>query len=174
MKRTVRHLRASFGSAVAAFALAAAGPAMAVDDSARLKAALIFNVLRFVEFANVSASGPVRLCLPRGVEGRSALAALDGRSLGDRTIAVRTTDPGSAQGCDAIYLGSADAGEVRQVRRDGLLIIGDGPTFIGAGGTIGLVRMGNQVRFEVNNRAARQSGITVSSKILRLAARIEQ
>jgi hypothetical protein len=108
------------------------------------------------------------------VEGRSALAALDGKSLGNRSIEVRTTDPGSTQGCDAIYLGGADGGQVRQVRRDGLLIIGDGPAFIGAGGIIGLVRMGNQVRFEVNNRAARQSSITISSKLLRLAARIEQ
>jgi hypothetical protein len=147
---------------------------MAGDDSARLKAALIFNVLRFVDFANVTATGHLRLCVLRDVEERPALAGLDGRSLGDRSIEVRAIDPGGMQGCDAIYLGSADAGEVRQVRRDGLLIIGDGPAFIGVGGMIGLVRMGNQVRFEVNNRAARQSGITISSKLLRLAARIEQ
>ena len=161
-------------SVVAALTLAGSGPAVAGEDPAGLKAALIFNLLRFVDFTNVTSNGQLRLCLPRGVEGRSALTALDGRSLGNRNIEIRVTDPGSAQGCDAIYLGNADAGQVRQVRRVGLLIIGDGPAFIGAGGMIGLVRMGNQVRFEVNNRAARQSSITISSKLLRLAARIEQ
>jgi hypothetical protein len=160
--------------AFAAAALAGTSPASAGQDSDGLKAALVFNILRFVDFAGGGAGGKLRLCLPRDVEGRSALAALDGRSSGHRAIEVRTTAPGSAQGCDAIYLGAASAGEISQVRRDGLLVIGDGSGFIGAGGTIGLVRMGNQVRFEVNNRSARQAHISISSKLLRLAARIEQ
>jgi hypothetical protein len=169
----MRRIRAILLLAIVASTLGAASPAMAVEEADRLKAALIFNILRFVDFTGKT-GGPIRLCLPRDVEARSTLAALNGRASGGRTIAVQATTGGSTQGCDAIYLGRADAAAIRQVRRDGLLIIGDGPAFIGAGGMIGLVQLGKQVRFEVNNRVARQHRISISSQLLRLAARIEQ
>jgi hypothetical protein len=53
------------------------------------------------------------------------------------------------------------------------LLVGDGPGFINGGGMIGLVRFGNQIRFEINARAARQSGVSISSKLMRLAARVQ-
>ncbi len=160
---------------LAAASLAMPGTAgAAADQPHQLKAAIVFNILRFVDFADSGASDQVRLCLPRDVAGRSALASLDGRVSGSRRIVVRATAPGVGQGCDAIYVGSAGMAEIQRLERDGLLIIGDGPSFVRAGGTIGLVSMGNQVRFEVNNKAARSNRIAISSKLLRLAARIEQ
>ena len=159
--------------ATAAFAVLGSSPA-AANETQQLKAAIVFNILRFVDFSNGGASDQVRLCLPNDVAGRSALASLNGRVSGNRRILVRSTPPGTGQGCDAIYLGSAGAAEIQRLERNGLLIIGDGASFIRSGGTIGLVRMGNQVRFEVNNRAARENKIAISSKLLRLAAKIEQ
>lgn len=139
----------------------------------QLKAAIVYNIIRFVQFPLSNDREPLHLCLDREVSGGRELAALNGLRVGNRTIVQRTLDADNAQGCDVAYLGRASAADIARVRNRGVLVMGENANFIGAGGTIGLVRMGNQIRFEVNTRAARQAQIVISSKLLRLAARIE-
>ena len=161
---------------LAALALVAIGSPVAAKSAGtnQLKAAIVFNILRFVQFAPGASGSAVDLCIQSNVEAQKELASLHRKTIGSRSIAVRTIDSSNTAGCDIVYLGSASRGEISQARRTGRVLIGDGPAFIRAGGMIGLVRTGNQIRFEVNLRSARQSDVTVSSKILRLAARVQQ
>lgn len=148
-----------------------AGEARYASDSA-LKAAIILNVIRFVDFDVSEASEPLFLCIHRASSAARALAALEGQRIGARAIATRDLAPSKLGECDIVYLGAGNAASVGRMRRVGMLLIGDGPEFIEAGGTIGLVGAGKQMRFEANARAAREARIKLSSKLLRLATRV--
>lgn len=143
-------------------------------DPNELKAAITFNIIRYVEFPGKPATQPIQLCVLADADGARQIAALRGQRAGSRTIAVRQIDGSGTNGCDAVYLGQADAGQIARLRQRGTLSLGDGRAFVSGGGMVGLVRTGNQVRFEVNIRSAREAGVVISSKLLRLAARIEQ
>jgi hypothetical protein len=140
--------------------------------SGQLKAAIIFNIIRFVDFAP-DGDATLSVCVSRSASAPRELGSLGGQRVGNRTIALRAIDTANPDGCDVVYLGTV-AGDVARVRQRGVLVIGEGSAFVGAGGTIGLVQTGSQVRFEVNVRAAREARLEISSKLLRLAARIQQ
>lgn len=145
------------------------------SQSGELKAAIIYNILRFVEFPPGSVGNSLQLCVKRGVAGGDQLSLLQGKSAGVRRISVRSIDSGrGADNCNVVYLGRADASEIARSRGVGVLTIGDGAGFLKSGGTVGLVTTGKQTRFEVSMSAAKQSGLSISSKLLRLASRVVQ
>ena len=141
-------------------------------DVGKLKAAIIYNIIRFVDFQSDPTS-TLSLCLARNAAVPRELGALNGQRAGNRVIALRTIETSNVRACNVVYLGNS-VGEVPKVRQSGLLTIADGSNVLPAGGTIGLVQTGGQIRFEVNVRAAREDQLAISSKLLRLAARVQQ
>lgn len=171
----IHHKLSSFGAAALIMGAAfIAKPTVAQDTASRqLKSAIVYNILRFVDFPAESGNRTLDLCIERGAEGN--FAALSGRSVASRSINVRTIEANSnAGGCDVVYLGTANGSDVSRVRQHGVLVIGDGSSFLKTGGAIGLVTTGKQTRFEINMRAARQADIKIGSQLLRLASRVEQ
>lgn len=158
------------GSA-AAFATSALAQGVTANH---LKAAIVFNIIRFVDFPATGPSAPLDFCVAEGVAGVRELSSLDGQRAGNRPISFRLIDPPAVAGCDVVYLGAGATNHIGRVRQRGVLVVGENAEFTRAGGTVGLVRMGNQIRFEVNARSARESNLTISSKLLRLAARVQQ
>ena len=140
------------------------------DSQAR--AAIIYNFTRFSSWDAgrfATPSSPVVLCVEPGHALSGHLAALEGRPVGDRTLRVRRTAVFD-EGCHAAVLGpaSSSAANLASLARDGVLTIGDTPGFI-AHGAIGMITVGRQIRFEINNRNARVAGVVLSSRLLRLA-----
>jgi len=158
-------------TATIAMAPAPRAQAANADD---LKAAVVFNILRYVDFPAARSARPMVLCVDRRTSGAQAMAALAGRNLGTRTIALRMSDGTPDWPCDVMIAGPASAGELGRLRQSGTLVIGDGGNFTASGGAIGLVKSGPQIRFDVNLPAAREAGVTISSRLLRLAARVRQ
>jgi hypothetical protein len=169
-----RKLSSLGAAAVIAGSALLATPSVAQDAAARqLKSAIVYNILRFVDFPAGSGNGALDLCIERGAEGN--FASLDGRSVASRSINVRVIETTSnAGGCDVVYLGTANSSDVSRVRQRGVLVIGDGSGFLKTGGAIGLVTTGKQTRFEINMRAARQADVKIGSQLLRLASRVDQ
>lgn len=143
-------------------------------NSNQLKAAIIYNILRFVDFGGTGSTGTLDVCGKRDATSIRDLASLNGRPIGSRTINFRIINSAQADGCDVVYLGLATRAEISQASQRGRITIGDGPAFISSGGIIGLVQMGSQIRFETNVGSAKRSQIGISSKLLRLATRIQQ
>lgn len=151
--------------------LLAAGPACA-DEQASYKAAIVYNIIRFAEFDGQPARPsvePLRFCATASDPFSAALSGLEGRRIGSRTLDVRLVGSLSdaSAGCDIAYVGNETA--VRRLPPD-VLLIGDAPDFTRNGGAVGLIRLGRQIRFEINIAAARAAGVTFSSKLLRLAS----
>ena len=150
-----------------------AAPAAAHSGSGQLKAALIYNILRFVDLGSGS-NGAIDLCVVSSAPSFREISSLNRREVSGRSIMVRETSSGNLRNCDVVYLGSAGAAEIRNASASGRALIGDGSGFVNSGGTIGFVRMGNQIRFEINISSARAAGVSISSKLLRLASRVQQ
>lgn len=145
--------------------------ASAADDKGGVKAAIIFNILRFASFPDSDPT--LTLCTRAGEAIAPNLRTLDGRSIGPRrlnVVFVPSLDD-ATRGCDVIYAGYSSAGAIRGAAR-GQITIGEDPAFVDRNGTIGLINFGGQVRFAINLKAARSANVQIGSQLMRLAARV--
>lgn len=154
---------------------AADGPSL---DEQKVKAAFLFNFVRFVEWpakAFDDATSPIVL----GVFGNEAFGGEVERLVQDKVVngrALRVRQirrMAEIAGCHVLFVAGADvkgaAKMVAQIDGAPILTVGDAPGFAGAGGVINFTREQNYVRFEINVSAASHAGLTLSSKLLRLA-----
>lgn len=155
------------------FALIASPACAAEARDAPFRAAIILNIIRFVDFGPRETRDPLMVCFTRSSGAAGAIAQLAGQRVGTRPVAPLELVPGRLSRCDVVYLGAGTARAVAKVRKEGVLVIGDGADFVDAGGTIALVGSGRQIGFEANTKAARAAQLRLSSKLLRLAARVQ-
>jgi len=152
-----------------------AGQSHAQDrDTNALRAALVFNIIRFIDLPPRPHGGPLLLCIDKGDQNGAALMTLNGQHIADQTISVRPVNEGAVADCNFRYLGNAAAADIAHAQQPGLLLIGEGPHFINDGGMVGLVQTGKQIRFEINVAVARRCRVNISSQLLRLASRVQQ
>ena len=144
-----------------------------------LKAAIVYSLLQYVQWpdeAALAAGAPLALCAERQGALWPHLAALNGRAVRQLRLELRdAADEAAARGCRAWML--EDGGRVAPQQRAeaGLLTIGDGARADAAGVVIGLRRgPASRLSFDVDLVAARQQGLQVSSKMLRLARQVRE
>ena len=200
--------------------------ALAQSDEAVVKAALIYNFAKFVEWPEIrvididreldtpssstvqsdngaNSSGPSSENSDKGAEADSEAGPLiqadplpyfnicvDAdpgvvatiQSLGSKTVMERQikvvgrADVIDLGACDIFYFEQADVLNFEDVLVEisdlPILTIGDGETFARDGGMISLIRDDNRIVFEINLNAAREAGLSLSSKLLTLARKV--
>jgi hypothetical protein len=146
-----------------------------------VKAAFITKFVPFVEWPNgalAGSDGAFRIC----VAGRDPFLDLldraadhlvvSGRPVTIQRVAVVTR----SSGCQVLYAaGSPDqsaADMLASVRGTPVLTLTDKAPDPRNHGMINFIISDNRVRFEIDEAAAEQSGLTISSKLLSLAARV--
>ncbi|MBW8759736.1 MAG: YfiR family protein [Burkholderiales bacterium] len=160
----------------AALALLPLDGALAVERGA-LEAAIVFNLLQFVEWPNESAlpdGSPLTLCL----RGDSPLMAparlLEGRAVRRMALHVARLD-GPAHACQAVYIDSVSAEQdARSAAHDPALVIGASDYRPAARASIQLVFAEGRLAFDIDQRKAQQSGLSISSRLLRLARTVSE
>lgn len=170
----MRRMWIGFAFCLISFGLAAT-PARAQSED-QIKAAFLFNFARYVEWpdsAFESGSAPVRICMAGDDDFASILTqAVGGKSVGDRAVAVVSdvvlADAGT---CHILYVGAGLAvdGVTSSVAGGHVFTVADREGFAASGGIANFIRADNKVRFEINPRAAKQAGLKISSRLLRLA-----
>jgi len=173
------------GLVVAASALALApfvswGAADSNSLEYPIKAAYLYKFGNYVEWpkpAFANSGSPFNLCLV-GDDPFGALldSAVEGQHVDGRAIVLRRLKSVSRDsGCHILYLGIADpqrAGQVLEsVRGESVLVVSDAGS--GASGMIQFVLKDNRVRFNIDDDLARNSGLTISSKLLALAVTVK-
>ena len=150
--------------------------AQGVDRSPQIKAACIYNFVKFVDWPDRVL--PANNTLVIGVLGQSpvgsALTGLNGKSAKNRTLVVRQlSSPGEVRNCQVVFVSPSELGRLGQfveaAHDASVLTVGDSDGFARAGGVINFIEQGNRVRFEINSAAAEKSKLTISSQLLRLA-----
>jgi len=169
--------------ALIALLLAAGCGCATAQDATALKAAIVFNLLEFVQWPDEAQWPPgtaLTLCADRAGPLWPSLNALQTRAQrGPRPLQLRE-QPTTADGVRACHAWLAETQPTARRLPAGaltglpLLVIADIDRAGEAGVTIGLLKSGDRLAFEVDLVAARRSGLQISSRLLRLAEKVHQ
>lgn len=147
--------------------------AQATSAEYTLKAAFLYKFAPFVEWpprAFPESVTPLTICIA-GADPFGPLAdqAMLGQELGPRGATLRRIASVEAGGaCHVMFVGP-NGGSPTTLRNHPILTITDGERSADEKGIIHFIIRGNRVRFEIDDRAAQQSGLSISSKLLSLA-----
>lgn len=166
-------------SACAALLSAVASAQTEVEQA--VKAAYLYRLGFYVQWpssAFSAPSSPVTVCISGDDPFGDVLdKAVSGQRINDRPVAVRRVKAlGRDSGCHILYLGAADAQRVAQTldaaRGTPVLTVTDGAR-APAVGVVNFVLRDDRVRFEIDDEAAAQNQLALSSKLLKLAVRVK-
>jgi hypothetical protein len=151
-------------------------------ERAELEAAIVYNILLFVDWpAEVAPSpgGGLVLCIDPASPLSGPLKSLAGRRVRSYRLELRELrGQESARACHALFVDAAarwpGAEQRRLLRGTPVLVIGDEPPAAEDGVAVRLAENDGRVAFDVDLAAARQSGLQISSRLLRLARKVTE
>ena len=144
-----------------------------------VKASYLYKFAPFVQWppaAFDTPTSPLAICIAGQDPFGPALGeAVRGQHVNGHPIVVRRIEnvrPGT--GCQILFVGGGEAGEALQaVAHEPILTVTD-HNRSGAGGMIQFVMVAGRVRFTIDQAAAQDSGIAISSKLLGLAVSVNK
>lgn len=150
----------------ASLALAIAGGE--IRQEYQVKAAFLFNFLRFVEWPGGASKAPwVIGVLGNDPFGDALDKAVRGKTVNGRKVEVRRYDePEEVKDCEILFIG--DYQRTGIPTEPGVLTVGESPGFLKSGGAISFYLEDHRVRFEISPAAARAAGLHVSAQLLKL------
>jgi hypothetical protein len=162
----------------AGFALALiAGTAHAERDPLVVKADMLFNIVKFVQWpaGTTAPKGEMTFAILGDDELASVIAAtFSTKSIGGRQVFVRCIRRiEDAKDCQVLYVAASESGRVPQVVESlsgkCVLTTSDVPGFAAGGGMVNFVQDNDKVRFEINPGSAEKARLKISAKLLALA-----
>lgn len=132
------------------------------DEDVR-KAAVVYGIAAFAHWEHDPA-GALRICLQADAGLEAAIRALAGRVGHPVTVAA------AIPGADCRVL--VHAGPAAVPATADTLVICDACELPNGASAVALVREGDRIRFDVDSDRVRDSGVILSSQLLRLARRV--
>lgn len=176
--RVLRALGRLLVCAVAGACLTTRGAAQGSSNEAEVKAAFVYNFLKFVDWpphALARSDQPISIAIVgEGAVADAVESLLEGKNVGMHPLVVVRVKAGDPlPDVHAVFVTGADKDKAHRTLGNkgtaAILTIGDDDQFATRGGIIGLYVEDRRVRFEVNTGAADATGLRVSSRLLALA-----
>jgi hypothetical protein len=174
-------LRVACGLIALLLAGGGAGASQEAPGESAIKAAFLYNFTKFVDWperAFAGSSAPFAVCVLADDAARRAIAAtMRNESVRGRPVEVTfPADGDDLKACHVVYFGRQEdaAKRLASVRQSPVLTVGEGRRFLDSGGQIAFTLVGDRVRFDISRRAAGAAGLSISSKLLRVARRVEE
>jgi hypothetical protein len=146
----------------------------------QVKAAFLLNFTKFAEWpvtAFVAPDSPIAICILGDDPFGNALDQIvAGEVVDGRKVAVRRIKQAPLpKSCQVLFAGSSekDVLKILPGLGPGVLTVGEGEGFVGGGGMIAFVIENRRVRFGINQTAAENAGIKLSSRLLKVAKSVE-
>lgn len=149
-----------------------------VSKEYQVKAVFLYNFTQFIQWPSKAfskAEDPFRI----GILGNDPFGAfLDQTVLGEKVnghplVIQRYGNIEDVKDCHILFVAQTEnerlGKALADLREKGILTVGDSDGFLQNGGVILFFTKGNRVRFKVSLGAAKRAGLTISSKMLRLA-----
>lgn len=163
--------------ALVAILAALPGPvyAQAPTSDTAVKAAMLYNFTKFIEWPAIDGGRPVTLC----VVGRTAIAdalvqSVRGKLIAGRTLSVTAmASDKTLSSCDVVFIDASEtqrsAPALKTLRTQPVLTVSDGKNFARTDGISEFYVEDGRLRFVINTDAARRAGLQISSRLLGLA-----
>ena len=156
---------------------AAIGETQAQPSEYQIKAAFLYNFVKFVDWppTPLEQNGPLLLCVVGKDPFDGALdRATEGKNLNGRQLAVRKlNDLAAARACHVLFVSQSESGRLPQLFKAieawSVLTVSETDRFCELGGMVNFFMEGRRVRFQINSAAAARSGLKISSRLLQLA-----
>ena len=167
---------------VAALVAGWPGSGWSQGSDAVAKARFVVTFARFVQWpaSPVGAdTTDLRLCVLQDSPAlASAFAAHDGANVGGRRLSVSLKPAPRLPGCDLLFVDESAARATAPLLTESaglpMLTLGAVDGFLAQGGMIELVNVDDALRFDVDLRALRATGLGLSSQVLKLARRVRE
>lgn len=182
LRRTGRQLANLKGSAFVCLMLVSVMAQAQIAEYA-VKAAFLYKFGFFVEWpdsAFPSPTSPINLCIV-GTDpfGKSLDTVVAGEQVNGHNVVVhrlKTVGPNPA--CHILYASGSEEQSKAQIiellRGSNVLIVSDGAKYKSGSGIINFVIADNRVRFDIDEEAAAQNGLLISSKLMSLALNVKR
>lgn len=144
----------------------------------QVKAAYLFNFLKFVEWPDDAFADPLAPYVVGVVGddpfGSSLPQVVIGKTVQGRDLVIRVYRPGEAlRGAHILFISASEKKRLPAIlsvlRGSSTLTVGDTEEFLEAGGMIQFLSENDRIRFAINVDAARRGRLKISSKLLSLA-----
>ncbi|MBL4639133.1 MAG: YfiR family protein [Kordiimonadaceae bacterium] len=150
-------------------------------DKNQLKSLFLYRLPKLIKWQNSSKAGAVffRYCILDAPKFSSALSALvSGKKIARKIIEVVAFDEkNSRQNCHIVFVGTASSintqpssqALIKNLINKGVLLVGNHPSFIAAGGQINLANHYNKLIFEINKSVLQNTKLRINSRLLDFA-----
>jgi hypothetical protein len=152
--------------------------AQAAPSEYQVKAAYLFNFLKFIEWPEASFADPLAPMVV-GVVGEDPFGSslpevVIGKTVQGRDLVLRKYRVGEdLRGAHLLFISASERKQLPQIlsslRGSSVLTVADTEGFLDAGGMIQFVSANEQIHFAINVDALKGSRLKVSSKLLNLA-----
>ena len=142
----------------------------------QLKAAMLYNVAKFVDWPGEKAGSdqtPFKICIIGRNPFGTALDPLPGNSIRGRKLMIaQVSRPEEIGTCQLLFVSYSErrnlAAILDSAGRRRVLTVSDIDRFAASGGMIGFVESEGRIRMEVNLEAVRNADLRISSQLLKL------
>jgi len=157
-----------------------AAAVFAGEGEYQIKAAMLFNFAKFVEWPADAIGSDNRMVFC--IAGKSPLTAsiqpMQGKQVKGRTVSIRPiTRPDETASCQILFISTSEQSHLsaylQSAGRYSILTVSDAERFASTGGMIGFYEDDGRVRFEINPEAAQKRRLQISSHLLNLARRVK-
>ncbi|MDX9874915.1 MAG: YfiR family protein [Spongiibacteraceae bacterium] len=141
----------------------------------RIKAAYLYNLLRFINWPPVEQSEetPVTICIYGYNPFERYLEKLETRKVDDRPIKIRYVgEPDPLDGCAMLFISQYNTTEPALLSAESpppILTVSDGDNFLRRGGMVALANVGNNIQLDINLTRGRAAGFQFSANLLEVA-----
>ncbi len=155
--------------------VAALGNTQVGRDISSVKAGLLFNFAKFVEWPALPPAAPIVMCIAGDERIGAALAdTVHEQKISGHALEVwRSPDGATWRDCHLLFIGDAEARRsasgLDAIRTLQVLSVSDQKDFAQASGIIEFYVEGGKMRFAINVDAVDRSGLRLSSRLLLLA-----
>jgi hypothetical protein len=148
------------------------------QDASLLKAVFIYNFAKFTRWPENNMNkirNSITLCSIGDDNLANNLHRLDGKTIHGRPIRIDRPNkkPPNFKHCHVLYIGGSMRNETHNIldslMNKPILTVSEIPSFTQSGGMIELQRSKDKIRFIINLRVARDSGLELSARLLNLA-----
>ena len=149
----------------------------ALQREYEIKAAYLYNFINYIDWP-ADTLPPAGGTITIGIVGENpfgpALDPLKGKQIKGRTLAVKQVAAAKdLEQCQIVFICASEKSRLSellgQLKNSRILTVSEMDGFAGQGGIINFISERNKVRFEINPEAARRTGLTISSELLKLA-----
>jgi len=144
----------------------------------QIKAVFLYNFTQFVEWP-VSSFNEAESPLVIGVLGKNPFGTYLSETVRDEKINGHPlmvkyySKAEDAEGCHILFVNQPKTTDLKkllsQLKSRSVLTVSDASSFIQDGGMIQFLTKSNKIRLLINSEMAKTSGLTISSKLLRLS-----